>query len=54
MDENKDRVSREWSESFKLKELHSFLKLANYYRQFLKGYSKPVGSLTNFLKKDYK
>ena len=52
MDENKVRAIREWSEPSKLKELRSFLGLANYYRRFRKGYSKMVASLTDLLKKD--
>ena len=43
---------REWSEPSKLKELHSFLGLANYYRWFIKGYSKMVAPLTDLLKID--
>ena len=52
MDENKVWVIKEWSEPYKLKELRSFLRLANYYRRFIKGYSKMVAPLTNLLKKD--
>ena len=52
MDENKVRAIREWSVPSKLKELRSFLGLANYYRQFIKGYSKMVAPLTDLLKKD--
>ena len=52
MDENKVRAIREWSEPSKLKELRSFLGLANYYRRFIKGYSKMVAPLTDLLKKD--
>ena len=52
MDENKVRAIREWSEPSKLKELRSFLGLANYYRRFIKGYSKIVAPLTDLLKND--
>ena len=52
MDENKVRLIREWPEPSKLKELCSFLGLANYYRRFIKGYSKMVASLIDLLKKD--
>ena len=52
MDENKVRAIREWSKPSKLKELRSFLGLANYYRRFIKGYSKMVAPLTDLLKKD--
>ena len=34
--------------------MRSFLGLANYYRKFIKGYSKKVNSLTDLLKKDQK
>ena len=54
MDEDKVRVIREWSEPSKLKELLSFLGLANYYKQFIKGYSKMVAPVTDLLKKDKK
>ena len=53
IDEIKLRVIREWSKPSKLKQLHSFLRLANYYIQFIKGYSKLVMPLTDLLKKDH-
>ena len=42
----------EWSIPTKVTELRSFLGLANYYRRFIKGYSKRVFPLTDLLKKD--
>ena len=54
MDENKVQVIREWLEPSKLKELFSFLELANYYKWFINGYSKLMVPLTDLLKKDQK
>ena len=42
----------EWLVPNKVTELRSFLGLANYYRMFIKGYSKMVSPLTDLLKKD--
>ncbi|RVW62992.1 Transposon Tf2-12 polyprotein [Vitis vinifera] len=42
----------EWSVPTKVTELRSFLGLANYYRRFIKGYSKMMSPLTDLLKKD--
>ncbi|MBW0547136.1 hypothetical protein O181_086851 [Austropuccinia psidii MF-1] len=36
----------------KLKAFQSFLGFANFYRHFIKNYSKKISSLTSFLKKD--
>ena len=44
----------EWSVPTKVTKLRSFLGLANYYRRFIKGYSKMVSPLTDLLKKDNK
>ena len=50
MDERKVQVVIDWPAPTKVTELRSFLVLANYYRRFIKGYSKIV-SPTDLLKK---
>ncbi|KAL6319599.1 hypothetical protein AAG906_020676 [Vitis piasezkii] len=45
-------VIQDWPGSTKVIELHYFLELANYYRWFIKGYSKIIIPLTNLLKKE--
>ena len=52
MDERKVQVVIDWPAPTKVTELWSFLGLSNYYRRFIKGYSKIVSPLTDFLKKD--
>ena len=52
MDERKVQAVIDWPAPTKVTELRSFLGLANYYRRFIKGYSKIVSSLTDFLKKN--
>ena len=52
MDERKVEVLIDWLTPTKVTELQSFLRLANYYLRFIKGYSKIVSSLTDLLKKD--
>ena len=52
MDKGKVQAIMEWSVPTKVTELRSFLGLANYYRRFIKGYSKRVSPLTALLKKD--
>jgi hypothetical protein len=42
----------EWPAPLKLKELQSFLGLYNYYRQYIKDYSKHTVPLTDLIKKD--
>lgn len=41
-----------WSVSTKVMELRSFLRLANYYRRIIEGYSFLAVSLTDLLNKD--
>ena len=52
MDERKVKVVIDWPANTKVTELRSLLGLENYYRRFMKGYSKIVSLLTDFLKKD--
>ena len=54
MDERKVKVIFDWPPPSKVAELRYFLKLANYYRKFIQGYSKMVAPLTDLLKKDKK
>ncbi|RVW60334.1 Transposon Tf2-2 polyprotein [Vitis vinifera] len=48
MDKGKVQVIMEWSVPTKVTELRSFLGLANYYRRFIKGYSKRVSPLLTY------
>ncbi|MBW0558125.1 hypothetical protein O181_097840 [Austropuccinia psidii MF-1] len=41
-----------WPPPRNLEALQSFLGFANFYRRFIRNYSKKISSLTNFLKKD--
>ena len=52
IDERKVQAVIDWPVPTKVTELRSFLGLANYYRRFIKGYSKIVFPLTYLLKKD--
>ncbi|XP_039017600.1 uncharacterized protein LOC120148589 [Hibiscus syriacus] len=52
MDRDKVQAIDEWKVPTKVTELRSFLGLANYYRRFVKSYSKIVVHLTELLKKD--
>ena len=51
IDLEKVRAIQEWKAPTKLKELRSFLGLANYYRRFVEGYSRRATPLTKLLKK---
>lgn len=41
-----------WPEPTSIKELQSFLGVANFYRRFIQGYSRIISPLTRLLKKD--
>ncbi|MBW0530836.1 hypothetical protein O181_070551 [Austropuccinia psidii MF-1] len=52
MDQAKVQQILNWPPLRNLKALQSFLGFANFYRRFIKNYSKRITSLTSFLKKD--
>ena len=52
LDERKIKAILDWSAPTKVTELRSFLGLANYYRRFIKDYSKMASPLIDLLKKD--
>ena len=54
MDERKVKAIVDWPAPSKVPDLRSFLGLANYYRRFIKGYSKKVSPLTDLLRKNQK
>ncbi|MBW0497639.1 hypothetical protein O181_037354 [Austropuccinia psidii MF-1] len=47
-----DKKILNWPPPTNLKALQPFLGFANFYRYFIKNYSKKISSLTSFLKKD--
>ncbi|KAL5581856.1 hypothetical protein UlMin_014298 [Ulmus minor] len=51
MDMKKVRAIQEWKTPANVKELRSFLGLANYYRRFVEEYSKTAAPLTELLKR---
>lgn len=51
MDERKIQAILDCPTPSKVKDLRSFLRLANYYRRFIEGYKKKVSPFTNLLKK---
>ncbi|MBW0564989.1 hypothetical protein O181_104704 [Austropuccinia psidii MF-1] len=52
MDQEKVHQILNWPPARNLKALQSFLGFANFYRSFIKNYSKKTSSLTSFLKKN--
>ena len=53
MDLSKVKAITEWPVPTKVKEIQSFLGLANYYRRFVKDFSKVAQSLNKLTRKDY-
>ena len=51
-DPAKVKAVEEWPEPRNVKDVQSFLGLANYYRKFVENFSKIAGPLTNLTKKD--
>ena len=51
-DPAKVKAVEEWPEPRNVKDVQSFLGLANYYRKFVENFSKVAGPLTNLTKKD--
>jgi hypothetical protein len=52
MAENKIDAIMSWPEPAKLRDIQQFLGFANFYRRFIKGYSRIIQPLTRLLKKD--
>ncbi|MBW0584822.1 hypothetical protein O181_124537 [Austropuccinia psidii MF-1] len=52
MDQAKVQQILNWPPPRNLKALQSFLGFTNFYRRFIKNYSKKISSLTSFFKKD--
>ena len=51
MNLEKVRAIQEWKSLTNVKELHSFLRLVNYYRQFVEGCLRKATPLIEFLRK---
>ena len=52
MDEVKVQAVKSWEEPEKVRDVQCFLGFANFYRRFIKEYSKVAGPLFNLLKKN--
>lgn len=53
MDPKKVQVIVDWQEPRSVKDLRSFLGLANYYRKFITGYSKRGSDFDKFVEERY-
>lgn len=51
---NKVEAIMQWPEPTKVREIQQFLGFANFYRRFIKGYSRIISPLTRLIKKDVK
>ena len=51
IDPQKVKAITEWSMPTNITKIRSFLRLAGYYRRFVKDFSKIASPLTNLLKK---
>ena len=54
IDPGKVKAVQDWPEPTSVKEIQSFLRFANFYKRFIKDYSKVAILFTNFTKKDQK
>lgn len=54
MEDGKIFAIQDWGVPTSVTELRSFLGLANYYQQFVEGFSKQANPLPELLKKDVK
>jgi len=54
IDEEKIRTIKEWKEPITVKGIQSFLGFANFYRRFIKDYSKITAPLTSLIRKEKK
>jgi hypothetical protein len=54
MDQVKVQAIKKWKPSNNVHELQIFLNFANYYRRFIRNYSKVTLPLTNLLRKENK
>jgi len=52
MDKEKIRTIKEWKEHINVKGIQSFLEFANFYRCFIKDYSKITTPLTSLTRKE--